>query len=146
MSDETNTDDLTGIGRRVLDGQPFSRWINARLERLDAGSAELVLSVTERLLQQHGHVHGGVLAYLADNAMAFAGGSVLRDVVTLEFKINYVKPTKGALQLRAQAEVVGRSKRTAVCRCELFAEVGNGWVQVAVAQGTVQAVGAEQQD
>lgn len=26
-------------------------------------------------LQQHGFVHGGVISYLADNALTFAGGS-----------------------------------------------------------------------
>jgi len=54
------------------------------------GSVILETPIKENYLQQNGFVHGGVLSYAADNALTFAGGSVLGiDVLTLEFKINF---------------------------------------------------------
>lgn len=128
-------------GRDLLAQQNFSRLLGAKLESIKAGYAEIQLVVTQQLLQQHGFVHSGVLAYLVDNAMAFSAGSVLGDAVTLEFKINYIRSTKGASVLKAQAHVESHGKRTAVVRCEVFAEINSCWVQVALAQGTNQVPG-----
>jgi uncharacterized protein (TIGR00369 family) len=92
------------------------------------------------LLQQHGFVHGGVLSYLADNALTFAGGSVLGDAVTAEFKINYLRPAKDADQLLAVATVVGSGKTQAVCRCDVFAVQAGERRLCAAAQGTIRKV------
>ena len=62
-------------------------------------------------------MHGGVVSYLADNALTYAGGTALSvPVVTSEYKINYVRPAVGErLVARAMAEYVGKTQ--AVCRC-----------------------------
>ena len=87
--------------------------------------------------QQHGFVHGGVLSYLADNALTFAGGTALRaPVVTSEFKINYLRPGVGeSLVVRAEAVHVGRSQ--VVCRCEVHAVQDGAEKLCALAQGTI---------
>lgn len=79
--------------------------IGAELHALTPGQCELQLPVTERIGQQHGFVHGGVLSYLADNALTYAGGTaLLQPVVTSEFKINYLRPAVGQrLVARAHA-------------------------------------------
>lgn len=83
--------DLLNMARSVLADQPFSVLLGTEITAFREGSAELELAVTETLMQQHGFVHGGVLSYLADNALTFAGGSVLGTVVvTAEFKVNYL--------------------------------------------------------
>lgn len=61
-------------GRRVLAAQPFSVMLGAKLTAFAGEGAEIALPVRPVLLQQSGFVHGGVLAFLADNALAFAGG------------------------------------------------------------------------
>lgn len=128
-------------GRHILSQQPFSAMLNARLDAFAAGSAELSVPVVPALLQQHGFVHGGVLSYLADNALTFAGGSVLGDSVTSEFKINYLRPAKDAERLLAVATVVGSGKTQAVCRCDIFVVKGQERVLCAAAQGTIRKAG-----
>ncbi|KZZ30401.1 phenylacetic acid degradation protein, partial [Alcanivorax sp. HI0083] len=87
----------------------------------------------------HGFVHGGVVSYLADNALTYAGGSVLGDSVTSEYKINYLRPALGE-RLTARATVLSSGKRQAVCQCEVIA-LNNGEERlVAVAQGTISKV------
>jgi uncharacterized protein (TIGR00369 family) len=93
-----------------------------------------------QLLQQHDFVHGGVLSYLADNALTFAGGSVLGNVVTSEFKINYLRPATSGERLVAVATVLSSGKTQAVCRCDVFREAGAERVLCAAAQGTIRKV------
>jgi uncharacterized protein (TIGR00369 family) len=133
--------DLLPFGRKVLAKQPFSAMLNARLDAFAPGVAELSVPVAPGLLQQHGFVHGGVLSYLADNALTFAGGSVLGDSVTVEFKINYLRPAKDADRLLAVATVVGSGKTQAVCRCDVFVLRGAERVLCAAAQGTIRKAG-----
>ncbi len=129
---------LMTFGRQVLAQQPFSVLLNATLERLEPGRAELSVPMQPQLVQQHGFVHGGVLSYLADNALTFAGGSVLGDAVTLEFKINYLRPATGGERLVAVATVLSSGKTQAVCRCDVFREAGTERVLCAAAQGTIR--------
>jgi uncharacterized protein (TIGR00369 family) len=133
--------DLFAFGRDALSRQPFSTQLNARLDAFTPGIAELSLPVVPGLLQQHGFVHGGVLSYLADNALTFAGGSVLGDSVTAEFKINYLRPAKDADRLLAVATVVGSGKTQAVCRCDIFVLRGEERILCAAAQGTIRKAG-----
>ena len=119
------TTDLLQRGRELLAHQGFSRLLGAELEAFEPGSAELSLAITPQLLQQNGFVHGGVLSYLADNALTYAGGSVLgTDVLTAEYKINYLRPAVGGERLHAVASVVGSGRSQAVCRCDVFVAEG----------------------
>ena len=125
------------MGREVLARQPFSVLMGAQLNVLAPGQCELQVTVGEHLKQHNGFVHGGVISYLADNALTYAGGTALRvPVVTSEFKINYVRPAVGdRLVVRAQAEYVGKTQ--AVCRCEVYAVSAQGEKLCAMAQGTI---------
>lgn len=126
--------------RQILNAQPFSRLLGTELNRFEPGQAELELPLTERLGQQHGYVHGGVISYLADNALTFAGGSVLGDSLTAEYKINYLRPASGK-RLIARAEVVRGGRRQAVCQCRIFAINDDDEYLVALATGTIFPVG-----
>lgn len=135
--------DLLEFGKKVLASQPFSVFMETELVLFEVGSAEVSIPVKEGLKQQHGFVHGGVLSYLADNCLTYAGGSVLGDCVTAEYKINYVRPALGH-KLVARATVLSSGKRQAVCECKVFAVNEKGEVLVAIAQGTITKVDTEQ--
>lgn len=124
-------------GREFLALQPFSMLIGAELHALSPGHCELHVPVTEKILQQNGFVHGGVVSYAADNALTFAGGTALGvPVVTSEFKVNYLRPAIGErLIARAQAVYAGSSQ--AVCRCDVFVVLNGEEKLCAVAQGTI---------
>lgn len=129
--------DIFDQGRKILASQPFSVLLDAELLALSPGTAEIRVPIGPQLEQQHGFVHGGVIGYLADNALTFAGGSVLGPaVVTSEFKINYMRPAQGAF-LVARANVIHYGRRQAVCRCDVFASNEGGEVLCATAQGTI---------
>ncbi|MBM0104588.1 PaaI family thioesterase [Steroidobacter sp. S1-65] len=123
-------------GQQVLVSQPFSRLLGTELRDLREGYAELALRIREDFKQSYGYVHGGVVSYLADNCLTFAGATVLGACVTSEFKINYVMPTIGEL-LIAKSTVLSFALRQAVCECKVHVLRGRESMLVAVAQGTI---------
>ena len=125
--------DLEQFAREVFLNQPFSQYLGAELVNVGDGSADISLVIREIHTQQHGFVHGGVISYLADNALTFAGGLALGgDALTSEFKINFVRPAKGGTLL-ANASTLSKGKRQAVCQCKVVCDE----MLVAIAQGTV---------
>ncbi|MCK9515321.1 MAG: PaaI family thioesterase [Ottowia sp.] len=127
--------------RRVLQAQPFSRLLEARLTEFSDTATELRIPIREHVKQQNGFVHGGVVSYAADNALTFAGGVVLGPlVVTSEYKINYLRPAIGDW-LIARARAVYAGQRQAACRAEVFTRSGDEETLCALAQGTISRVG-----
>lgn len=136
MKDE----ELVRFAYGIFAAQPFSKFLGAELTEATRNSATIRLAVRPDLLQQHGFVHGGVLSYLADNALTFAGGLALGgDALTAEFKINYIRPATGPIVL-ARAQAVATTRSQSICRCEVFTVAEDGQEQLAaLAQGTIVA-------
>lgn len=134
-------ENLFEFGKAILESQPFSQLIGAELTGFEPGRAEISLVITDQLKQQHGFVHGGIVSYMADNCLTYAGGSVLGDSVTSEYKINYVRPAMGET-LVAKSTVLSSGKTQAVCECKVFAIADGKEALVAVAQGTIIKVNA----
>lgn len=132
--------ELFDFGKNILEQQPFSVLLGTELRAFEPGKAELALAVRGELKQQHGFVHGGVVSYLADNALTYAGGSVLGDSVTSEYKINYLRPALGQTLL-ARASVISAGKKQAVYQCQVVAINDGEERAVAVAQGTITKIG-----
>ncbi|OON81656.1 PaaI family thioesterase [Streptomyces tsukubensis] len=126
------------FAQKVLDDQPFSRLLGTRVTAFGDGVATLEIDIREELHQQNGHVHGGVLAYAADNAITFAAGTVLGPaVLTAGVTVQYVRPARG-VTLIARSEVAHAGRRQAVCRCEVYTrDIAGEQTLCALAQGTV---------
>ncbi len=113
----------------------FIRDLNIRLDKVSEGTCETSLVVQERLRQQHGFIHGGVIATMADHTAGGAARSVSgdKDVLTVEFKINYLRPAVGD-RLRCVASVLRGGKTVIVAEALVYA--GNGEKEVLVAKLT----------
>ncbi|WP_051163280.1 PaaI family thioesterase [Nocardia brevicatena] len=140
---ETTALDLD-FARRILAAQPFAALVGTEITAFGDGAATLIVPIRPELSQQFGFVHGGVLSYVADNALTFAAGTVLgANVLTGGFTITYLRPAAG-LRLRAEACVIGSTGRQAVVSCEIYAETDDATpVLCAVAQGTTRSVERE---
>lgn len=142
MTDFHPTVDLANA---VLAAQPFNGQVGARCTAFDRGAATLEIDIKDLHRQHYGLVHGGVLAYAADNVLTFAGGSVLGpSVITSGFTINYLRAARDGV-LRAEAVVVHANSRQAVCTAEVRLIPPDGEPTLcAVAQGTIVATGVSQ--
>lgn len=133
--------DMLEKGREILSQQSFSLLLGAKLEAFEAGSAELSLEIRDDLKQNNGFAHGGVVSYLADNCITFAGASVLGSCVTSEYKVNYVRPAIGD-KLIARSTVLYSGKRQATCECKVYAQADGEEKLVAVSLGTISRIAA----
>jgi uncharacterized protein (TIGR00369 family) len=99
----------------------FVRDLDIRLDKVSEGICETSLMVQDRLRQPHGFVHGGVVATLADHTAGGAARSVSgeKDVLTVEFKINYLRPAIGD-RLRCTATVLRAGKTMIVAEALVF--------------------------
>lgn len=122
----------------ILGMQAFSRMLGTELVEFGDGRAVLALDIQPDHTQQNGFAHGGILAYLVDNAVTFAAGSVLGpEILTAGVGVEYLRPATGP-RLVATAVVTAATARRAVASCTIT----DGERVVAVGQGTVSRISA----
>ena len=98
--------------------------LGAEIESVEPGRVTLTCAFAEGLTQQHGLLHGGVLASLADVACGYAALSTMppeREVLTVEFKINFLKSAK-TKSLVAVGQVLQSGRTLTVCEGTVFDE------------------------
>jgi uncharacterized protein (TIGR00369 family) len=108
--------------------------IGATVETVAAGEVTLAMRFSEKLTQQHGFIHAGIITMLCDTACGFAALSLMPDdaaVLTTEFKVNLLSPAKGE-RFIANGRVVRPGKKLMVCLGEVFAEEAGKRKQVAL--------------
>jgi uncharacterized protein (TIGR00369 family) len=108
--------------RDSFDRQGFMRTLGAVLESVESGTVTITCGFDQGLTQQHGLFHGGVVASLVDVACGYAALSVLpanREVLTVEFKIHFLKPAKTD-RLIAIGQVVQAGRTLTVCEGSVF--------------------------
>jgi len=121
--------------------QAFMATIGARLVAVEAGRVVIELPFREDLTQQHGFLHAGAVTAVVDSACGYAALSLMpagQGVLSVEFKINLMRPASGQL-FRATGKVIRAGRTLTVCSGELEV-VGEGAAVVAVMQATMMAV------
>ena len=111
--------------QRVRDSiahQPFmSRLLGTLVERVAPGRVELSLPLAPDLLQPYANVHGTVATALADSAAGYAAQTLLgpaADVVTVEYKVNFLAPGVGT-RLYASGTVLRAGRTLYVCEARV---------------------------
>lgn len=119
-------------------GQGALGLIGASLPRLVPGEADVAIPFRPELGQHLGFFHGGIIATALDVACGMAALTCMdpgHDVLTAEFKLNYLAPAREGVLL-ARGRVVKSGRLLTVC-------AGEAWVgdrQVALMQATMTAV------
>ena len=104
--------------------QGLMRTLGAELAAISAGAVEIILRPTPAITQQHGFVHGGAVAAIADTAAGYAALSLApigTGVLTTEFKINLVAPAAGE-RIIARGRVVKPGRTLTLAQTDVFAE------------------------
>jgi uncharacterized protein (TIGR00369 family) len=125
--------------------QSMMRTLGAEVLSVCPGEVEIGLPVSDRILQQHGFVHAGAMATIADNACGYAALTTMpreAAVLTVEFKLNLLSPAKGE-RLRAVGRVVRSGKKVVVTLADIFAEDAGASKQVALMTATMMVVAGD---
>ena len=78
--------------------QAAMRLIGAALTRIEHGTVEIELPFDEKLTQQHGFLHAGVISAALDTACTYAAYTIIdpaASLLTIEFKVNLMSPGRG---------------------------------------------------
>ncbi|SFL10264.1 PaaI family thioesterase [Lysobacter sp. cf310] len=113
--------------------------LGAQLVLASAGEVRIALLPRPDLSQQHGYIHAGALTSVLDSACGYAALTVAPaglDVLTVEFKINFVRPAV-ADRFLAIGKVTKAGKTLTVCQGEVVGELGSRRETVAVMQATI---------
>jgi len=100
----------------------FIQLLGIELRDFGPGWCETGLVLREDLLQQDGFAHAGVATTLADHTCGMAAGTLApagRKVLTVEFKVNLLRPGVGPV-MRCRAEVVKPGKNLTVVEARVF--------------------------
>ncbi|QEA12132.1 PaaI family thioesterase [Comamonas flocculans] len=126
---------------RSFAAQGLMKTLGARLARVEDGVVEIEMPASAALSQQHGYVHAGAVTSIVDSACGYAALTRAPegcDVVTAEFKVNFLRPALGQRFL-AVGRVVNAGKSMGVCTGEVraYAEGAQDCKVVALMQATM---------
>lgn len=122
--------------RTKVEAQGFHRLVGGRIDELAPGYAVLSVDRRPELLQQDGLLHGGVVAFLVDNATTIAAATLLRPgqaPLTAEYKLNLLAPATGR-RIECRARVIRPGRSLSVVAADVFSLDGTGEPQVAATQ------------
>jgi uncharacterized protein (TIGR00369 family) len=113
--------DFEAVVRESFARQSMMQTLGASLAKVAPGLVEIDLEAAPHILQQHGLVHAGAVASVADSACGYASLTLMPPgvgVLSIEFKINLMAPARGRA-FRARAKVIKRGRTVSVCMAEV---------------------------
>jgi len=123
--------------------QTIMSLIGAELSRVEPGIVEITLPYRADLAQHHGFLHAGIVTTIADSACGYAAYSLMppkSEILSVEFKVNLLRPAKGEVFL-ALAEVIKSGKTLTVARADVFGLDQSGRRElVAIMLGTMMCL------
>jgi uncharacterized protein (TIGR00369 family) len=118
--------DLADRLRRRLASSPALQWLRPTLEELDLDSCVLGLKYRPELTNGSPTIHGGVLATLADTAVAFALSTNFdgkMGFATTDLTIHFLRRAK--TDVKARARILKKGKRVNVGEVDILDADGN---------------------
>ncbi|MBI4081335.1 MAG: PaaI family thioesterase [Candidatus Lambdaproteobacteria bacterium] len=106
----------------IVRTSPIIRALGVRFLDLEPGFVRLELAVREEFLNHNGVVHGGIVAALADTAVAFAAKGALppgSSSTSVELKINFIRPVMEG-RLTGEGRLIHMGRRTAVVEARVL--------------------------
>jgi len=109
--------------RQSMATQPMMKTMGATMEAVAPGAVTMRLPFDDRLTQQNGYLHAGVVTTMLDSACGYAAYTLVpagANIVSVEFKVNLLSPAKGTAFV-ATGRVLKAGKTLTICEGELTA-------------------------
>ena len=136
-------------GRRIFLKRDFERgfikFCGFKAHKVGKGFFTSKLEIGPAHRQQDGFIHAGVMATMADHTAGYAAFTLVSEkyrVLTIEFKINFLKPASGEMVV-CKARILKEGKLVMVAESEVFDSRQRQKRLVAKAVATLMAVPAE---
>src|SRR6186997_1331099 len=122
--------------------QGLMHTLGASLVRVAPGHVEIAIRPSPAISQQHGFIHAGAVAAIADSAAGYAALTMMppgRGVLTTEFKINLLAPATGD-RIVARARVIKAGRTLTLAQTDVLAETGGDEKLIAFLTATLMSV------
>lgn len=122
--------------------QGLMETLGASLVHVSPGQVDIVLAPSPAISQQHGFVHAGAVASIADSAAGYAALTLMppgAGVLTAEFKINLLAPAVGE-RIVAKGKVIKAGRTLTLAQTDVFAEREGQERLVAVLTATLMTI------
>lgn len=109
--------------RGSFSNQQVMKLIGAELMKVVPGEVEIHIPYRSDLTQQHGFLHAGIITTIVDSACGYAAFSLMpaeAEVLTVEYKVDFIAPAKGE-RFVARGRIVKPGRIITVCAGEVFA-------------------------
>ncbi len=117
--------------------------IGAQLADVQAGRVVISVPLADHVTQQHGFLHGGLLAAVLDTACGYAASTLTpadAGVLTVEFKINFLAPARGPM-VHCEGWVAKAGRTLSVTEGRAWQDGANGQPQlVATLNATIMTI------
>ncbi len=103
--------------------QGLMQHLGAKLDSVEPGYVRIVMPYSENLTQQHSFFHAGAVTSIVDSACGYAALTLMpagAEVLTIEFKVNFVAPANGEYVI-AHGRVLKPGRTVTVCQGEVMA-------------------------
>ena len=100
--------------------------LNASLDKVESGLVQISSKFSDSLSQQHNFFHAGVMTSIVDSACGFAAMTLApedKDILTVEFKINFIRPGR-TTRLIAVGKVIQSGKTLTICEGSVYDDSG----------------------
>ncbi|GGC96395.1 PaaI family thioesterase [Aquisalinus flavus] len=125
----------------VVSQQTFTSWTGVTVNRVAYGAVELAMPFRrEDMAQHHGFLHGAMIGFLVDNVCAYTAATVVGDVLTAQYSVNFLRPGIGETFI-ARGRMVSRSRRQVVVRADIFAVKDGAEKLIAIGDSVVMPAG-----
>ena len=114
--------------RDMFQRQTAMQTIGASIESIQPGVVQLRMPFNARFAQQHGYLHAAIGTMLVDTACGCAAATLASpgsNVLTVEYKVNFLNPGQGEMFL-ATGTVIKPGKTLTVCSGEVVALRADG--------------------
>ena len=125
-----------------FDKQGLMSTLGASILHIAPGAVDIALLASPSVSQQHGFVHAGAVAAIADTAAGYAALSLMppgAGVLTTEFKINLVAPAAGE-RIVARGRVIKAGRTLILAQTEVFSETAGEERLVALLTATLMTI------
>jgi uncharacterized protein (TIGR00369 family) len=119
---EPSDPDFSDRVRASFDAQGVMRELGVSITALSPGEIDLLIDHQDRLTQQHGYLHAGILATAMDSACGYAAFSLMpadAAVLTVEYKVNLLRPAQ-ASGYRVRGSVIKPGRTLTVCEARAY--------------------------
>ena len=131
--------DYAAAVRTSFAAQKVMALLGASVTFVTPGSVEIGLPYRADLTQQDGFLHAGVVTTLVDSACGYAALTLMpreANVLTVEFKVNFLAPAVGE-RFSAAGRVLRSGRTLKVCQGDVYAFTGSQRKHVALMTATM---------